>query len=68
LLWFWYDKIMYPFGDKPYHKSDIPKRNEFLVEWCDVFLCYVHKKGGAKNTFDYAVGKRKKMINLYEKI
>lgn len=60
----WYDGIVCPFENKPYSKYDIPNRNKWLVDNCDILLCFVHKKGGAKNTFDYAISKHKHMINI----
>lgn len=61
----WYDHIVCPLGNKPYSKFDIPNRNNWLVRHCDLFLCYVHKDGGARRTFDYAVEQNKQIINLY---
>lgn len=60
----WYNHIICPFGDKFYSKFDIPNRNKWIVEYCDIFLCYVYKNGGAKHTFDYAVKKNKRLINI----
>lgn len=39
-----------------------------MVDSCDVCLCYVHRDGGAKRTFDYAVKKNKNVINLYRSL
>jgi len=61
----WYNKIVCPFGTKAYSKFDIPNRNKWLVENCDIFLCYVYKEGGAKHTLDYAIKKNREIINLY---
>ncbi len=61
----WYDDIICPFGEKAYSKFDIPNRNKWLVDTCDICLCYVYKDGGAKHTLDYAVKKNKQIINLY---
>lgn len=61
----WYDNIICPFGYKPYSKFDIPNRNKWLVQNCDVFLCYVYKDGGAKHTLNYAIKKNKQIFNLY---
>ncbi|MBQ4160452.1 MAG: hypothetical protein IJD83_05925 [Clostridia bacterium] len=56
----WYDEIVCPFGNKAYENTDIPMRNRWLVDQCDVCLCYVYKNGGAKQTMLYAnhIGKR----------
>lgn len=43
-----YDKIICPFGNKKYSKFDIPDRNKFMVDSCDICLCYVYKNGGGK--------------------
>ncbi len=61
----WYDDIICPFGEKTYSKFDIPNRNKWLVNTCDVCLCYVYKDGGARHTLDYALEKNKQIINLY---
>lgn len=62
---FWYDNIICPFGNKVYSKFDIPNRNKWIIDNCDICLCYVYKNGGAKKTLDYAIKKGKKIINLY---
>ena len=60
----WYDHIVCPFGDKPYSKFDIPKRNQWLVDQCNICLCYVYKEGGAQKTLEYALSKKKQIIYL----
>lgn len=62
----WYNNIFCPFGEKAYARYDIPKRNEWLVQNCDIFLCHVYKEGGARKTYDYAVKCGKQIINLAE--
>ena len=62
----WYDNIICPFGEKEYSAYDIPKRNKWMVDNCDICLCYIYKEGGAKKTFEYALKKNKKIINLFE--
>lgn len=62
----WYNSIICPFGNKPYSKFDIPNRNKWLVDNCDVFICYVNKPGGAKRTYDYAIKNGKTIINLFD--
>lgn len=61
----WYDDIICPNIHKSYSKYDIPNRNKWMVNNCDIILCCVYKEGGAKNTFDYAVGKNKLIVNIY---
>ena len=60
----WYDEIICPFGEKLYSKFDIPDRNKWIVDNCDVFLCHVYKEGGAKHTMKYAEKKKKRIIYL----
>lgn len=60
----WYNSIICPFGNKPYSRFDIPNRNKWLVDNCDVFICYVNRNGGAKKTYDYAVNCGKTVINI----
>ena len=60
----WYDDIICPFGYKNYSKYDIPRRNLWIADHCDIFLCHVYKNGNAKNTLDAAVKKNKKIINI----
>ena len=60
----WYDSIICPFGEKFYSKFDIPNRNKWLVDNCDICLCYVHRNGCAKRTYDYAVKNDKQIIAI----
>lgn len=60
----WYNDIICPFGEKSYSKFDIPNRNKWMVEACDICICYVYKNGGAKHTLDYAIKKNKNIIDL----
>jgi len=62
----WYDEIICPFGSKAYEKSDIPKRNEWLVATCDVFLCNVYKEGCAIRTIGLVASYGKEIINVAE--
>lgn len=61
----WYDEIININGEKAYAKFDIPKRNKWLVDNCNICLCYVYKSGGAAKTFSYAQKMKKPIINLY---
>lgn len=58
------EEIICPFGEKEYLKYDIPNRNKWIVDNCNILLCYVHKEGVAKNTLNYAILKNKKVINI----
>lgn len=49
-----YDEII-PYNCGEYKNSDIPMRNKMLVDTCDFAISYVHRNGGAKNTYDYAI-------------
>lgn len=60
----WYDEIICPFGTKEYSKFDIPDRNKWLVDNCDIFLCHVYKDGGAKYSMKYAEKKKKRIFYL----
>lgn len=60
----WYDEIICPFGNKTYSKFDIPNRNKWLVDNCDLCICYVYKDGGARKTLNYAEKKGKHIINI----
>ena len=55
----WYDEIICPFGCKKYSDYDIPLRNRWLVDNCEICLCNVYKSGGAERTYNYAIKKRK---------
>ncbi len=50
-------------GNK-YHPNAIRKRNELMVDYCDLLIAYVKREGGAQNTLNYAKKKGKEYINL----
>lgn len=62
----YYDRIMIPDGvEKAYPKGAITKRNRWMIEQCDLLICYVeHKNGGAYAARKYAEKLGKKIINL----
>ena len=60
----WYDLIHCPFPDRPYRKSDIPKRNQWLVDNSDVCLCHVYREGGAMSTLKYAQKQGREIVLL----
>ena len=64
---FYYEKIENIFGNKAYEPADIPSRNQWMVDRCDICLCYVGQNGGAMNTLRYAVENGKPIINLFYK-
>ena len=65
----YYDRILIPEcvgGTHP--KGAITKRNRWMVEQCDLFVCYVEREeGGAYTAMKYANKLDKKVVNLYEK-
>lgn len=67
-----FDKELYDYSEYPPLESTpkrfaILKRNEYMVNRSDIVIAYVsHSWGGAAKTFDYALRKKKKMINLAE--
>lgn len=62
-----YDVIIYPeIEDKP-KRFAITYRNRYMVDKCDCLIAYIdHQWGGAYNTYQYAVRKKKKIINLID--
>lgn len=67
-----FDKELYDYSEYPPLENTpkrfaILKRNEYMVNRSDIVIAYVsHSWGGAAKTFDYALKKKKKMINLAE--
>lgn len=65
-----FDKELYDYSEYPPLENTpkrfaILKRNEYMVNRSDIVIAYVsHSCGGAAKTFDYALRKKKKMINL----
>ncbi|MBQ5590665.1 MAG: DUF1273 family protein [Clostridia bacterium] len=61
-----YDEIIYPNNfEKYYFKAAIIKRNEFLVDNSSIAICFVKYNGGAKRTYEYALKKGIKVLNLF---
>ncbi|MBO7303876.1 MAG: hypothetical protein J6V09_01465 [Clostridia bacterium] len=62
----YYDTVIIPeciFASHP--RSAIIKRNKWMVEKADLFICYVNReKGGAYNALKYAKKLKKQIINL----
>lgn len=67
-----FDKELYDYSEYPPLENTpkrfaILKRNEYMVNRSDIIIAYIsHNWGGAAKTFDYALRKKKKMINLAE--
>lgn len=61
-----FDEIIYPDGFEKYHyKAAIPARNKFMVDNASYAICYVnHSWGGAAKTFERAIKKNLKIINM----
>lgn len=56
-------------ASKAYPKSAFQIRNREMVDKSDLILCYVEeKRGGAYNAIQYAIRKRKEVINLVDDI
>ena len=62
----YYDNVIIPecIG-KTHPKGAITKRNQWMVEICDLFVCFVEKKeGGAYSSLKYAIKLGKEFVNL----
>ena len=64
----YYDHVMIPECIEQIHpKGAITKRNQWMTEQADLFICYInHKEGGAYSTLKYAKKLQKEIINLAE--
>ena len=61
----YYDEVLYPFTDKVVKRFAISKRNQWMVNKADLVIAYVNYSwGGAVKTFEYAVRKHKRYVNL----
>lgn len=62
----YYDSVIIPeCVAKSHPKGAITKRNRWMVEWCNLFACYVEReKGGAYKAMKYAQRLGKPVINL----
>lgn len=62
-----FDDVIYPPLENAPYKFAIIKRNEWLINHCELIIAYVkHSFGGAAKTLAYAKRKRKNIINLIE--
>lgn len=62
-----YDCTLYPPLETVPKKYAILKRNEWMVDNCDLLVAYVrYYWGGARKTLDYAIRKKKPYINFAE--
>ncbi len=66
----YYDSLIIPECiEKSHPKSAITKRNRWLVEQSDLFVCYVEREeGGAYTAMKYAKLLGKEIINLAKKV
>ena len=65
----YYDSVIIPecIG-RTHPKGAITKRNRWMVEQADLFLCYIERKnGGAYTALQYAKKLKKSIINLAQK-
>lgn len=61
----YYDETEYPAIENVPMRFAIVKRNEWMVNKADVVIAYVeHDWGGAYKTYDYAIKKKKQLINI----
>ena len=62
-----YDSVLYPgLEDKP-PKFAITYRNRYMIDRSDLVIAYIdHDWGGAYKTYEYAMRKSKRIINLYD--
>ncbi len=62
-----FDGVIIPeSAEKMHPKSAISERNKWLVDNCDLIICFVKREGGAKRTIEYAKKQGKiRIINLY---
>ena len=62
-----YDSVIYPgIEDKP-KRYAIGYRNKYMVEKADLIIAFInHDWGGAYKTYEYAMRKSKRIINLYD--
>lgn len=65
----YYDRVLIPESiGRTHPKSAITKRNRWMVEQADLFVCYVEsEEGGAYAAMKYAERLHKKIINLAKK-
>ena len=64
----YYDEILMPI-EKVHYKAAITKRNEWLVDNCELLVAYVNKDfGGAYHTLRYAEKKGVQIINIGKNI
>ena len=61
----YFDEIIYPPIESAPKKLAIIKRNEWMVDNCDLLIAHIsHSWGGANKTLEYAVKKGKPYINF----
>ena len=60
-----YDDTIYPPLETVPKKFAIIKRNEWMIDNCDILVAYVkYSWGGAEKTLNYAIRKKKPFINF----
>lgn len=60
-----YDETVYPTLEKTPIKFAIEKRNKWMVDNCNLLICYINTTfGGAYKTYKYAKSKNIQIINV----
>lgn len=62
----YYDGSLYPDIEELHYKQKITKRNEWIVDQCDILVCHIEEtyKSGAYNTLKYAQKINKPIIYI----
>ncbi len=59
-----YDETLYPPIENAPYRLAICRRNEWMIKKSDYVIAYVLYPGGAKNTLEIAIKRKKKVFNL----
>ena len=59
-----YDGSIFPEIEELHYKQKITKRNEWIIDHCDILVCYIEEtyKSGAYRTLKYAQKQNKPII------
>ena len=61
----YYDDIIFPLDNGTHFRTAITRRNEWIVDNCDLVIAFVeHESGGAHQALRYAQKRGVKVINL----
>ena len=64
----YYDQVIYPPLETVPKKLCIIRRNEWMVDQADLVISFVKYRGGAEKTLNYAIRKKKKIIDLTKEL